>query len=113
MACEDCLQRGGGLFTRPEWTIRRVNTDYPKLAPEPPVACREIRTVCTLPADRPHPCRGSSTKPLATENTRLDRSNQELARTSDELDTRLVPDNAARARASQSQHQLPFARSPE
>jgi hypothetical protein len=70
----------------------QYSADCPKRAPEHPVAHLENWTVRRLIADRlPRTDRlysthGLSAKPTSTETEKLNRSNQELARTSDELD---------------------------
>jgi hypothetical protein len=62
------------------------------MPPEPPIAHYQIRTVRTLPVDRspckdyPHSPHGPSAKLLATQNHRLDGSNEKQTRTRNEQD---------------------------
>jgi hypothetical protein len=83
---------GGRPSTRARRTVRGFTVNYPKMPPEPPVAHPEKHTVRTLPLDRlrSRDCSRSprelSAKPCATRSNRIDGSNQERARTSDELD---------------------------
>jgi hypothetical protein len=83
---------GPGRLSAGAWrTVRRFTMDHSKKPPKPPVAHHEIRTVCTLPVDRP--CRmdcprstcGPFAKLLATENHRLDVVNERQTRTLEEL----------------------------
>jgi hypothetical protein len=117
-------------------TVREHRVDGPQKCPEPPVCTSEKRTVHTIPADGPShadtpatPGRQSGKHPPNKTPNETDRTEgtQELAKNSTNsqlmsftwivcaclADSSLGADRAARAQVAQSQHLLPFARSPE